>query len=136
LYNICIVIQLKAKTLKPSTSCRLYHNSIAREGIILMNHYYTSQGDKISKAAIDAKVRKAKQHALEIQFNDYGYNFCTHCLKSSGVYLDCSHQVSVDQAQKTRRAELAYDPNNIDILCRECHQHRDKLDLWHNETEL
>jgi 5-methylcytosine-specific restriction endonuclease McrA len=134
--HICSVIQLKAKTLKPTNTCQLYHNSIARVGLYSMNHYYTSQGDKISKSRIDALVRNAKKKALQLQYNEHGYNFCSHCLRSSGVYLDCSHRISVDQAQKTRHTELAYDVNNIDILCRQCHQQRDGLNLWHNEHAI
>lgn len=92
-----------------------------------MNHYYTSDGERVSKSVIDRKVREAKANALSLQFWEYGYNFCTDCLRSSGVYLDCSHNISVDKAQKTRQAELAWDVNNIKVRCRQCHQEYDKL---------
>jgi len=101
-----------------------------------MNHYYTSKGERVSKSRIDALVRNAKEKALSLQRDEFGYNFCVECKRSGGVRLDCSHRVSVDMAQKTRRTELAWDVNNIDILCREHHQKRDKLNLWHNETEI
>ena len=101
-----------------------------------MNHYYTSTGERVSKSRIDALVRNAKEKALELQREEHGYNFCVECKRSGGVRLDCSHTISVDMAQKTRRTELAWDVNNIDILCRSCHQKRDKLDLWHNETSI
>ena len=91
-----------------------------------MNHYKLSNGQKMSKSMIDSNIRKAKQHALEIQFNEYGYNFCVDCLKSSGVYLDCSHEISVNECQKRGMAELAFDPSNIKIRCRECHNNHDK----------
>jgi len=48
------------------------------------------------------------------------------CLKSSGVYLDCSHEISVNECQKRGIAELAFDPSNIKIRCRECHNNHDK----------
>ena len=64
--------------------------------------------------------------ALSEQFWEFGYNFCVDCLRSSGVYLDCSHTISVDEAQKSRRTELAYDKNNIKVRCRECHQDHDR----------
>ena len=86
-----------------------------------MNHYYTSNEERIAKSVIDARVRKAKSNALSEQFWEFGYNFCVDCLVSSGVYLDCSHTISVDEAQKTRRAELAYDKDNIKVRCRTCH---------------
>lgn len=86
-----------------------------------MNHFYTSNGERVSKGVIDSKTREAKSNALSEQFWEFGYNFCVDCLRSSGVYLDCSHTISVDEAQKTRRAELAYDKDNIKVRCRECH---------------
>ena len=132
------MIQLKAEDYKPApTRPLLYHSLfVPGAGITFMNHYYTSQGDKISKSRIDSLTRKAKAKALELQKEEHGYNFCIQCQRSSGTYLDCSHRISVDQAQKTRHAELAYDVNNIDILCRQCHQQRDGLNLWHNEHAI
>lgn len=92
-----------------------------------MNHYYNSCGDKISKSVIDARCREAKKNKLISQLDEYGYNFCEDCGRSSGVYLDCSHNISVNVAQKTRRCELAYDVKNITIRCRQCHQTHDNL---------
>ncbi len=92
-----------------------------------MNHYYTSENERVAKSVIDRRVHEAKANALSEQFWEYGYNFCTDCLKSNGVRLDCSHDVSVDEAQKTRRAELAWDVNNIKVRCRECHRKHDNL---------
>ena len=86
-----------------------------------MNHFYTSDEERVAKSTIDARVRVAKSNALSEQFWEYGYNFCSECLVSSGVMLDCSHTISVDEAQKTRRAELAWDKDNIRVLCRICH---------------
>lgn len=92
-----------------------------------MNHFYTSDEERIAKSVIDARIREAKKNALSEQFWEFGYNFCVDCLKSSGVYLDCSHTISVDEAQKTRRVELAWDVKNIKVRCRECHQAHDNL---------
>lgn len=101
-----------------------------------MNHYYTSKGERISKSRIDALVRNAKEKALNLQRDEFGYNFCVECKRSGGVRLDCSHTISVDEAQKTRRTELAYDVSNIKIRCRSCHIKHDSRIDWHNETEL
>ena len=90
-----------------------------------MNHYYTSEEERISKSVIDARTKEAKKNALSEQFWEYGYNFCVDCLRSAGVYLDCSHTISVDEAQKTRRSELAYDKDNIKVRCRTCHIQHD-----------
>jgi len=91
-----------------------------------MNHYYTSTGERVSKSRIDALVRNAKEKALELQREEHGYNFCVECKRSGGVRLDCSHTISVDMAQKTRRTELAWDVNNIRILCRFHHEEHDR----------
>ena len=103
-----------------------------------MNHYYTSKGERISKSRIDALVRIAKEKALTLQRDEFGYNFCVECKRSGGVRLDCSHTISVDEAQKTRRTELAFDVNNIQILCRQHHEEHDRKSRidWHNENEL
>jgi hypothetical protein len=95
-----------------------------------MNYYKTSNGERISKSEIDSKVRKAKAEKLEDQCDEeYSYNFCEKCGRSSGVYLDCSHVLSVKYCQENGMSENAFDKDNIKILCRECHQALDGLDL-------
>ena len=97
-----------------------------------MNHYHTSDGERVAKSIIDSRVREAKSNALSEQFWEFGYNFCTDCLSSNGR-LDCSHTISVDEAQKTRRTELAWDVENIKVRCRDCHiKHDSKSRI--NET--
>lgn len=92
-----------------------------------MNHYRTSNGERVSKAKVDRLVRLAKARALEAQELVYGYNFCTDCGRNaSGTRLDCSHEISVDECQKSGRTELAWDIDNIKIRCRTCHQIHDK----------
>ena len=86
-----------------------------------MNSYKDSHGNRIPKNMIDRRIRAAKQEKLNNQKNDFGYNFCEECGQSSGVWLDCSHDVSVDRCQKEGRCELAYDVRNITIRCRKCH---------------
>jgi len=86
-----------------------------------MNHYHTSDGERVAKSVINKLVSNAKKMLIDEQFYEYGYNFCEECEVSSGVYLDCSHTISVDEAQKTRRSELAWDVNNLRVLCRDCH---------------
>ncbi len=101
-------------------------------------HYHTSDGERISKTEIDHRVREVKRQKLEEQLNDYGYNFCVECVKKTINYLpdsmnfrtlDCSHIKSVDECQKTGHSELAWDKDNIRILCRFHHQEYDKNNL-------
>jgi len=93
-----------------------------------MNSYKDSHGNSIPKNVIDRRVRLAKQEKLNEQINEHGYHFCEHCGISSGTYLDCSHDISVNDCQMNGNCELAYDVNNITILCRICHEnhHNDK----------
>ena len=91
-----------------------------------MNTYQTSSGERFKKSVIDNKIKKAKADKLEAQIDEHGYNFCEDCERSTGTYLDCSHNVSVKEAQETGQAELGWDVNNITIRCRECHRKHDK----------
>lgn len=94
-----------------------------------MNSYRTSNGERIKQSVIDRLVRKAKEQKLIQQFDEHGYNFCEKCGVSNGTYLDCSHDISVNDCKKQGRTELAFDVNNITILCRDCHKEKDKLNL-------
>lgn len=85
-----------------------------------MNTYPTSDGMRLSKSAIDTRVRKAKQEFLEDFKEEHGYHYCEKC-KRSDRRLSCSHIVSVDQCQKAGKSEIAYDKNNLELLCLKCH---------------
>jgi 5-methylcytosine-specific restriction endonuclease McrA len=86
-----------------------------------MNSCKTSSGDYVLKSVLDRNVRKAKAKKLADQLEEHGYNFCQSCGRSRGDYLDCAHLTSVDQCQKQGMSELAWDVDNINILCRACH---------------
>ncbi len=90
-----------------------------------MNYYKTSKGQRVGKSTIDGRVRSAKKQKLDKMYNNYGYYFCEDCKASAGVYLDCSHDISVDKCQKEGKTELAWDIDNITIRCRKCHQKHD-----------
>lgn len=94
-----------------------------------MNSYRCTDGSRITQSKIDSKIREAKSIALENQRDTHGYNHCYNCKKSNGVILDCAHIVSVKKAKEIGKTELCYDPKNIAILCRECHQKFDKINL-------
>ena len=94
-----------------------------------MNYFKTLTGERVSKSVIDRRVRQAKEAKLEKQREEHGYNFCEECGQSSGTYFDCSHVISVKESQESGRSELAWDENNIKILCRFHHKKHDKLNL-------
>lgn len=92
----------------------------------IMNHYRCSDGTKVTKSHIDREIRKAKKRKIADMLFETGYIFCEDCTASSGVYIDCSHDISVDECQKSGRSELAWDVNNITLRCRDCHKKHDK----------
>jgi len=91
-----------------------------------MPSYKMSSGQRVSKSYIDTKVRRVKKEKLKEQLDEFSYNFCEDCGVSSGIYLDCSHDISVDKCQKNGTSELAWDIDNITIRCRNCHNKHDK----------
>jgi len=91
-----------------------------------MTTYKDSKGFRLSKTYIDNQIRIAKSKVLTEQKDEHGWNFCEKC-QSNGrfTFLDVSHNISVDECQKSGRSELAYDTENLTILCRECHSVKD-----------
>lgn len=110
------------------------------------NTYQDSQGNRFTKKEIERKVAQAKKEYNEWFLNEYGYIYCVDCKKEFEEYgtmpedtmeykiIDNSHTISVDEAQKTGRTELAWDwkdepgkPGNIKKRCRHHHRLLDKL---------
>lgn len=96
-----------------------------------MPSYKTSSGERIDKKEIDKRVRKAKEQKIGEFIDEHGYIFCEECGINAhqGIPIDCSHTISVKECQESGRTELAWDINNIRMLCRKCHQDHDKLNL-------
>lgn len=98
-----------------------------------MNSYSTSTGERFTSKRIDELIRQAKAFKLLIQVDISDYNFCEQCGKNGqNTRLDCSHDISVKKCKDEGRAELAWAVSNITILCRECHQKKDGLNLKFN----
>ena len=91
-----------------------------------MNTFKTSKGERITKGKIDRNIRYAKALKIREFKNDHGYVYCEDCGSNNGL-IDCSHDISVNEAQNTGRTELAWDVNNITLRCRECHKKHDNL---------
>jgi len=95
----------------------------------MANTYRTSSGERVKKKQIDLNVRKAKFKKLNSFMDEHGYIFCEGCKRSDTPPYDCSHDISVDECQKSGRSELAWDVDNITLLCRKCHAKKDKLNI-------
>lgn len=102
-----------------------------------MNHYFTSEGERLTQSQLDYRIREAKAKVLKNQFEEHGYNFCEQCgINANGAgKLDCSHDISVKKAKEMRKAELSYDTRIIVIRCRKCHEAHDKLNLQYSSNE-
>lgn len=87
----------------------------------MANSYLMSNGERIKKSVIDARIRKAKEQKIEQFINDNDYVYCEDCKRNDCAPIDCSHDVSVDECQKSGRSELAWDVNNITMRGRKCH---------------
>ena len=94
----------------------------------MANTYECSDGTRVLKSTIDSRVKKAKAKKLDNMNLDQGFIACEECgiNASSGVYLDCSHTISVKECQESGRSELAYNVDNLRVLCRRCHGIHDK----------
>lgn len=91
-----------------------------------MSSYKMSNGGRVKKSVLDRKVKEAKKLKLEEFLIKHGYFFCEDCKNNDCKPIDCSHDVSVDECQKSGRAELAWDINNITLRGRPCHNIHDK----------
>ena len=87
-----------------------------------MNHYYTSDGERITQATLDRRIQRAKKLKLELA----DYPVCEDCHRNDCIPVDCSHDKSVQWCKNNRCAELAYDLDNITLRGRKCHRIHDK----------
>jgi 5-methylcytosine-specific restriction endonuclease McrA len=92
-----------------------------------MNTYGDTQGNRLTTAQIERNISKHAKIYIEMQFIEHGYNFCETCGRSSGTYLDVSHTISRKKAKEDGIVEVLWDYDNLEILCRKCHQIKDKL---------
>ena len=96
------------------------------------NRFSQSDGTKISSKALEINIHRAKELKILEMTDNYGHIFCEDC-NEFGLppeprndmelkIIDCSHQISVDEAKKSGRAELAYNIDNIRMRCRIHHK--------------
>lgn len=83
-----------------------------------MGSFELSNGERMSKANIDANVRYAKSLVV---LNDENYGrVCWGC-GTNQPPIDCSHIISVNKCQNDGMADWAWKLENIERLCRKCH---------------
>lgn len=91
--------------------------------------YSDTYGNRYTTSQIERKIAEAcKSKLLEQQF-EHGYNFCVKCERNDCKPIDCSHTISRKQAKEEGRVEVLWDLENIEILGRNCHKIKDKLNL-------
>jgi 5-methylcytosine-specific restriction endonuclease McrA len=96
-----------------------------------MNKYFDSNGNSYTQSKIDDKIRKAGLEILDLQFLEFGYNFCTCCKRNDCKPIDVSHNISRKKAKELRQVELSWSFDNLEILGRKCHKKKDKLNIQH-----
>ena len=94
-----------------------------------MNTYSASDGTRYTIKQRNRLMTVAKQEKIDEQLISDGYTHCERCQRSSGTYFDCAHIISVKEASESGNVELCWDKANIVIMCRECHQEYDGLNL-------
>ena len=90
-----------------------------------MNYVKISSGERIKRSVFDRKVNEAKKLRMQMQLDEFGYNFCEVCKRNDCKPIDASHDISVKECVESGRAELAYDLNNITPTGRKCHKIKD-----------
>lgn len=96
-----------------------------------------SNGDYISKKQLDGKIERAKNDYTELIASllhiDPNNISCERCRKTNRqcIRVSRSHIISVNECQRSGRAELAYDILNFEHLGEDCH-----LSLESNKNDL
>ena len=89
--------------------------------------YSDSQGNRYTTEQIERKIKKAALELLEMQFLEYGYNFCESCKRNDDKPIDVSHTISRKKAKEDGCVEVLWSYDNLEILGRLCHKIKDKL---------
>jgi hypothetical protein len=90
-----------------------------------MGSFGLSNGDRENNSVIDRKIKEAKSLKRDQLIIDEAM-FCERCGLNNG-FLDMSHIISVKECKESGRAEIAYDVDNIELLCRPHHMDVESL---------
>ena len=97
--------------------------------------YSGSDGTRYTTEQIERKIRGAAIDLVDIQFIEYGYNFCTKCGRNDCKPVDVSHTISRKKAKEDGCVEVLWDLDNLELLGRKCHKDKDKLNLFHEDRD-
>lgn len=90
-----------------------------------------SDGTKVSRQTLESRIRKAKENFKW----SYGvsFPFCQCCGKNAnaGKRLSVSHIISVKECIELGKSEMAYNEDNFQLECNECH-----LEWEHKENNV
>jgi len=87
--------------------------------------FKNSSGERWTKTAIDHKIREAKREFTDK--NDWdGLNFCWACGHTQGKKLTVSHIISVNKCQNDSRCDQAWNKDNFQLECMECHMETER----------
>jgi len=95
-----------------------------------MNTYSDSKGKRYTTPQIEQKIKKSALEVLDMQFLEFGYNFCQSCERNDCKPIDVSHTISRKKAKEDGCVEVLWDYDNLEILGRRCHKTKDKLNLF------
>lgn len=95
--------------------------------------YSDSEGNRYTTSQIEYKITKAAVELLDMQFMEHGYNFCSKCKMNDCKPIDVSHTISRKKAKEDGMVEKLWDLDNLEILGRDCHKKKDKLNLKFHE---
>lgn len=93
-----------------------------------MGTFKQSNGERITKANIDANIRVAKSLFVD-RCCYHEQLYCWDCGKNWWK-MSVSHIVSVNKCQNDGKVEQAWNLENFEWLCIPCHQ------KWENEKKL
>lgn len=100
-----------------------------------MNTYSDSLGNRYTTPQIERKIKKAALDLLDVQLLEHGYNFCDKCKRNDCKPIDVSHNISRKQAKEEGCVEILWDLENLEILGRECHKIKDKLNIHGTQVQ-
>jgi len=92
--------------------------------------FKTSDGERLSKANIDANIRVAKSLFVSDAL-DEGRNYCWAC-GTTQERLSCSHIISVNQCQNDGKPEVAWEQDNLQLECLKCHAETERRMMGHH----